>query len=30
MANIRAHQARLFTLNADFKDLHDVELMERK
>ena len=22
----RAHQARLYTLDADFKDLHDVEL----
>ena len=25
----RAHQARLYTLDEDFKDLHDVELMQR-
>lgn len=29
LATARAHQARLYTLNADFKDLHDVELMQR-
>ena len=30
LATARAHQARLYTLDADFKDLHDVELMQRK
>jgi toxin FitB len=29
LATARAHQARLYTLDADFKDLHDVELMLR-
>ena len=29
LATARAHQARLYTLDADFKDLHDVELMQR-
>lgn len=29
LATARAHQARLYTLDADFKDLHDVELMRR-
>ena len=29
LATTRAHQARLYTLVADFKDLHDVELMQR-
>lgn len=29
LAIARAHQARLYTLDADFKDLHDVELMVR-
>jgi predicted nucleic acid-binding protein len=29
LATTRAHQARLYTLDADFKDLHDVELMQR-
>ena len=28
-ATARSHQARLYTLDADFKDLHDVELMQR-
>ena len=28
LATTRAHQARLYTLDADFKDLHDVELMQ--
>jgi toxin FitB len=27
LATARAHQARLYTMDADFKDLHDVELM---
>ena len=30
LATARAHQARLYTLDADFKDLHDVELMQRR
>ena len=30
LATARAHQARLYTLDADFKDLHDVELMLRQ
>jgi predicted nucleic acid-binding protein len=29
LATARAHQARLYTLDADFKDLHDVELLQR-
>ena len=29
LATARAHQARLYTMDADFKDLHDVELMQR-
>lgn len=29
LATARAHQARLYTLDADFKDLHDVELLLR-
>jgi predicted nucleic acid-binding protein len=29
LATARAHQARLNTLDADFKDLHDVELLQR-
>jgi toxin FitB len=29
LATARAHQARLYTLDADFKDLQDVELMLR-
>ena len=29
LATTRAHQARLYTLDADFKDLHDVELLQR-
>ena len=29
LATTRAHQARLYTLDADFKGLHDVELMHR-
>jgi predicted nucleic acid-binding protein len=29
LATTRAHQARLYTLGADFKGLHDVELMQR-
>jgi predicted nucleic acid-binding protein len=29
LATTRAHQARLYTLDADFKDLYDVELMQR-
>ena len=29
LATARAHQARLYTLVADFKDLHDVELLQR-
>ncbi len=29
LATTRAHQARLYTLDSDFKDLHDVELMQR-
>ena len=28
LATTRAHQARLYTLDADFKDFHDVELMQ--
>lgn len=28
LATARANQARLYTLDADFKDLHDVELMQ--
>jgi predicted nucleic acid-binding protein len=30
LATARAHQARLYTMDADFKDLHDVELMTRR
>ena len=29
LATTRANQARFYTLDADFKDLHDVELMQR-
>ena len=29
LATARAHQARLYTLDADFKDLPDVELLLR-
>lgn len=29
LATARAHQARLYTMDADFKDLRDVELMQR-
>jgi len=29
LATARAHQARLYAMDADFKDLHDVELMTR-
>jgi toxin FitB len=28
LATARAHQARFYTLDADFKDLHDVELLQ--
>jgi predicted nucleic acid-binding protein len=30
LATARAHQARLYTLDADFKDLHYVELLQRQ
>jgi predicted nucleic acid-binding protein len=30
VATARVHQARLYTLDADFKDLHDVELLQGK
>jgi hypothetical protein len=29
VATALAHQARLSTMDADFKDLHDVDLMTR-
>ncbi|MCP9886997.1 hypothetical protein KBY96_03480 [Cyanobium sp. ATX 6A2] len=29
LTNARVHQARLYTMDADFKDLHDVDLMAR-
>jgi predicted nucleic acid-binding protein len=29
LATTRVHQARLYTLDSYFKDLHDVELMQR-
>jgi len=29
LATARAYQASLYTLDADFKDLHDMELMQR-
>ncbi len=29
LATPRAYQARLYTVDADFIDLHDVELMQR-
>ena len=29
LATARGHQARLYMLDADFKDLHDVELLQR-
>jgi len=30
LATARAHKARLYTMDADFKDFHDVELMTRR
>ncbi len=30
LATARAHQAMLYTMDADFKDLHDVELIMRR
>ena len=30
LATARAHKARLYTMDADFKDLHDVELITRR
>ena len=30
LATARGHKARLCTMDADFKDFHDVELMTRK
>ncbi len=29
LSTTRTHQARPYTLDADFKDLYDVELMQR-
>jgi toxin FitB len=29
LTTVRAQQAKLYTLDADFMDLHDVELMQR-
>jgi len=29
LTNARVHQARLYTMDADFKDLHDADLMTR-
>lgn len=30
LATARGHKARLYTMDADFKDFHDVELMTRR
>jgi toxin FitB len=30
LATARAHQAMLYTMDADFKDFHDVELITRR
>jgi predicted nucleic acid-binding protein len=30
LANARAHLARIYTLDADLMDLHDVKLIQRR